>query len=241
MKPERVLGFIPAKGGSTRFPRKNIAILEGRPLLAWAVEAARASGVIEAVAVSSEDDEVLSCAAGLDVEHVLKRPQHLARDPAGIVDVALHELDVLEQAGERFDVIVILAPCAPLRTAEDIRAAFEVFRRVRPAFVMSVSEFTHTPFAALTLDAKDHLVPAFPELFGRKSQEMPRAYRPNGAIHVLDVARLRETRDYLAPPRAAYVMPRERSVDIDHPEDLDVARRLVTAGGGVRADMPERT
>lgn len=241
MKPERILGFIPAKGGSTRFPRKNIAILEGRPLLAWAVDAARAAGLVEAVAVSSEDDEVLACAAGLGVEHVLKRPQHLARDPAGIVDVALHELDVLERAGQCFDVIVVLAPCAPLRTAEDIRAAFEVFRRVRPAFVMSVSEFTHTPFAALTLDAEDNLVPAFPAFFGRKSQEVPRAYRPNGAIHVLDVARLRETRDYLTPPRVPYIMPRERSVDIDQPEDLDVARRIVAAGAGVRADGPERT
>jgi CMP-N-acetylneuraminic acid synthetase len=228
MTQGRVLGFIPAKGGSTRFPRKNIAMLEGRPLLAWAVEAARKSGVIDSVAISSEDPEVLACARGLGVEHVLERPAHLARDPAGIVDVALHEIDVIEKNGERYETLVILAPCAPLRTAEDIQAAYRLFETVRPSFVMSVSEFSHTPFAALVVDDHGHLEPAFPDLFGRKSQAMPRAYRPNGAIHVLDTRRFRETRDYLTPPRIPYIMPRERSIDVDHPEDLEAARIILS-------------
>lgn len=235
----RVLGFIPAKGGSTRFPRKNIAMFDGRPLLSWAVETARGSGIIDAVAVSSEDQEVLDCAAASGVEHILQRPAHLARDPAGIVDVALHELDVLEQAGERFDTVVILAPCAPLRTAQDVRAAFDIFGRVRPSFVMSVSAFTHTPFAALVTDAEGNLVPAFPDLFGRKSQEMPPAYRPNGAIHILDVARLRKTRSYLAPPRVPYIMPRERSIDIDHPEDLEAARQILARQRAAAGERPQ--
>ena len=157
----------------------------------------------------------------------LKRPGYLARDPAGIVDVALYELDRLEMQGGCFDIIVILAPCAPLRTADDVHKAFKLFQQVRPCFVMSVSEFTHTPFAALVLDDAGILQPAFPAFFGRKSQEMPTSYRPNGAIHVLGVGRLRETRDYIAPPLAPYIMPRERAVDIDHREDLDQARFLL--------------
>ena len=224
---ERVLGFIPAKGGSTRFPRKNIALLDGRPLLEWSVDSARASGVIDALAVSSEDDDVLDCAARLQVDHVLRRPIHLARDPAGIVDVALHELDRLQELGHAFDVIVILAPCAPLRTADDVRDAVDLWRRVRPAFVVSVSEFTHTPFAALVIDADGHLQPVHPEHFGRRSQQMPQAFRPNGAIHVLGIDRFRETRDYLTPPLVPHVMPRERSVDVDRPEDLDAAAALL--------------
>ena len=100
------------------------------------------------------------------------------------------------------------------------------FRHAR-ASVMSVSEFSHTPFAALKLDADGMLQPHFPEYFGRKSQDMPRAYRPNGAVHVLDVARFRQTRSYFAPPLVPYVMPAERSVDIDHPADLRLAESLL--------------
>ena len=231
MSGERVLGFIPAKGGSERFPRKNIAPLNGRPLITYAIDAARQSGVIDSIAVSSEDDEVLACASQGGVDHALRRPDVLARDPAGIVDVALHELDALERRGEQFDIIVILAPCAPLRTPDDVREAFELFQRKKPNFVMSVSEFTHTPFAALVTNDKGFIEPAFPKYFGRKSQEMPRAFRPNGAIHVLGIDRFRESRDYLAPPLVPYVMPRERAIDVDHREDLELAEVILRNKG----------
>jgi CMP-N,N'-diacetyllegionaminic acid synthase len=224
MKHDRVLGFIPAKGGSTRFPRKNIAALGGKPLLGWAVDAARGSNVIDRIAVSSEDEEVLSCARDHGTDFALRRPGHLARDPAGIVDVAIHELGVLKEREETFDIIVILAPCAPLRTSADIAAAFDLFEKSRPNFVMSVTEYPHTPYAALSIGADGRLEPAFPSHFGKKSQEMPRAFRPNGAIHVLGVQRFLDTRSYLTPPLIPYVMPRDRSVDVDNPDDLEEAR-----------------
>jgi CMP-N-acetylneuraminic acid synthetase len=224
----RTLGFIAAKGGSTRFPKKNIALLGGKPLLAWTIESARQSGVIDCIAVSSESAEVLACARSSGADLVLERPAALARDPAGIVDVALHHLEELAGGGRTFDEIAILAPTCPLRSAGDVASAVALFRRVAPSFVMSVSEFTHTPFAALVMQEDGALAPAFPEYFGLKSQEMPKAYRPNGAIHVLGVDRFRTTRSYLSPPLIPYVMPRERSIDIDFPADLLEAELLLS-------------
>ncbi len=220
---QRIVALVPAKGGSTRFPRKNVAELDGKPLLHWTLDAVLQAGVADLVVVSSEDPVVLDCAGKGGADLALERPEALARDPAGIVEVALHVLDQLEGKGERFDTLLILPPTAPFRTPDDIRAALQIHSRVRPNFVMSVSEFAHTPFAALVDGENDTVKPAFPEYFGRKSQELPTAYRPNGAIHVLDVERFREVKSYLEPPLVPYRMPRWRSFDIDTPEDLEEA------------------
>ena len=226
-RDDRLLGFIPAKGSSTRFPRKNLAPLQGRPLLWWAINSAQQSGVLDKVAVSSEDEEILQYSTDHGVDFALRRPEALARDPVGIVDVALFALNQLMDQGQHFGVIVILAPTCPLRSATDITECVSLFDSVRPRAVMSVSEFTHTPFATLILDEGGCLVPAFPDYFGRKSQDMPRAFRPNGAVHVLDVARFREMRSYSAPPLVPYIMPRARSIDIDHQSDLDEANSIL--------------
>lgn len=215
-----VLGLIPAKGGSTRFPLKNIERLGGKTLIEWAASAAIESGVIGRLVLSTEDERVAAAAQAVGIDVPFIRPQDLARDPTGVAEVALHALDSLEMKNERYDTLIILLPTCPFRTAEDIRSALRLFHESYRTTVMSVSEFSHTPFAAMCMDSGRRLTPAFPDFFGRKSQEMPRAYRPNGAVHVLDVNRLRQTRSYTDPPILGYVMPRNRSFDIDTAEDL---------------------
>lgn len=215
-----VLGLIPAKGGSTRFPLKNIARLGGKTLIEWAACAARDSGVIDRLVLSTEDKRVADAARAAGVDVPFLRPNDLARDPAGVVKVAQHTLDMLEAETERYDTLIILLPTCPFRTGEDIRSALKLFLGAGRTTVMSVCEFTHTPFAALRMDTSGLVTPAFPEFFGRKSQEMPKAFRPNGAIHVLDVDRFRRTGSYIDPPLLGYVMPRDRSFDIDMEEDL---------------------
>lgn len=227
----KVLGLVAAKAGSKRFPRKNIALLRGKPLLEWTLDAARRSGVCDALAVSSEADEILDLAKTFGCDQLIKRPMELARDPAGIVDVALHALCALRAQGNIYNTIVLLAPCAPLRTAGDITEAFELYKKTAPDFVMSVSEFSHTPFSAMHINEQGSLLPVFSEYIGRKSQEMPAAYRPNGAIHVLDVKRFETERSYYVKPLRPFVMPIERSVDIDNPVDLEFAEALLRRQG----------
>ncbi|MCE9550495.1 MAG: acylneuraminate cytidylyltransferase family protein [Betaproteobacteria bacterium] len=223
-----ILGLIPAKGGSTRLPHKNILPLGGKPLLAWTVDAVRASGLCDRLIVSTEDGEVAQVAAKLGVE-ALMRPEKLAKDPAGVVQVALHALDVLRSQGAEYDTLMIFLPTSPFRNAEDIRAAHHMFVEKKAEFLMSVSEFSHTPFAAMRIE-NDITTPWFPEYFGRKSQEMPAAYRPNGALHILDVPAFEREQSYVAQPLYAYVMPWQRSVDIDTAADLHQAEALLAAG-----------
>jgi N-acylneuraminate cytidylyltransferase len=226
---ERVLGLIPAKGGSQRLAKKNIRELAGRSLLAWTADSLRESAVADRLVVSSEDPEVAQAARDIGLDVPFLRPAELARDPAGVVDVALHALEALEAEGESFTTLVIALPTCPLRQAADIRGAYDLFiQRARP-FVMSVSEFEHTPLAALGLADDGRLEPYLPQYFGRKSQEMPAAYRPNGAVHVLDVASFRAVRSYFGDPLVGYVMPRERSFDIDTEEDLRAAELYLSA------------
>ncbi len=225
---DRILGLIPAKGASQRLPRKNLADLGGRPLIQWAADSASKSGICARVILSTEDELVARQASELGIEVPFVRPDKLARDPAGVVEVALHALEELEKTGERYDTLIILLPSCPFRSAADIKAAYDLFlRRERPC-VMSVSQFDHTPFAALECGEDDRLSAIFPEHLGKKSQDMPPVYRPNGAIHVLDVERFKAQRSYFFEPLIGYVMPQERSIDIDNELDLTIARSLLS-------------
>lgn len=221
-----VLGIIPAKGCSTRLPRKNILLLAGKPLLAWTVDAALGSDIMDRVIVSTEDSEVAEVARHLGVE-TIDRPKELAKDPAGVVDVSLHILDVVEQQGEFYNTVIIMLPTCPFRSAEDIKCAYELFCEREASVLMSVSPFQHTPLAALKVNNCGFLEPFNPQYSGIKSQELPLAYRPNGALHILDVETFRRERSYFAQPLLPYMMPLERSVDIDDAFDLKLAELML--------------
>lgn len=223
----RTLCLIPAKGGSTRLTRKNVISLGGRPLLGWAIDAARDSGMMDRIVVSTEDDAIAGVARKLGVDAPFMRPLHLARDPAGVVDVALHALVTLREQGDDYRTLVILLPTCPYRSAEDICNAVNLFRQQNGKFLMSVCRYEHTPFAAMGMGDDQILRPYFPEYIGKKSQEMPVALRANGAIHVLDVEAFERARSYYAQPLIGYEMPWERSIDIDTAHDLRLAESLL--------------
>lgn len=201
-------------------------LLGGKPLLSWAIDAAKTSKVTPYIIVSTEDDNIAKHAESEGVE-VLIRPPKLSVDPAGVVDVALHALDSLTASGRTFKTLIILLPTCPFRTSEDISAALELFISKRAKFLMSVSPYSHTPFAALSMAPKNIVSPLFSGYFGKKSQELPTAYRPNGAIHILNVVAFQKEKSYCAQPLFAYVMPSSRSVDIDTEEDLLYAEFLL--------------
>ncbi len=223
----RILGVVPAKGASTRLARKNIRDLGGKPLLGWAADTARETGRFDRLVVSTEDEEVADVARRHGLEVPFMRPTELALDPVEADGVALHAIDELADRGERYDVVAIMLPTCPLRTAQDIAGALDLFFSRSEPNLMSLSPFTHTPFAALTVDPDGLAAPVFPDLFGRSRQERPAAYRPNGAIHVLDVEWFRQSRSYRASPIIAYVMPRDRSVDIDTEDDFRLAESML--------------
>ena len=225
---DETLVLIPAKGGSTRLPRKNIRLLGGRPLIAWAIESAYSAAIPAHIVVSTEDEEIAAVARDCGAEVPFLRPDELSRDPAGVVDVALHALDWFASNERHFKTLVILLPTCPFRSAQDINGALALFGSANAQFLMSVSKYDHTPFAAMRLDGNSLLMPFFEQYVGRKSQELPAAYRPNGAIHILDVEAFRRTRSYFSQPLIGYVMPWHRSIDIDSASDLRFAESLLS-------------
>ena len=125
----KVLAVIPARGGSKALPGKNILTINGRPLIDWSIAAARGSRFVDRVVLSSDDDAIMAAAAACGCEVPFRRPTDLATDAASTIDVVLHALDALPG----YDVVMVLQPTSPLRTAGDIDAACQTFDRARAA------------------------------------------------------------------------------------------------------------
>lgn len=223
---KRILCLIPAKGGSTRLRRKNLEKINGKSLVQWAIDVAVKSRLMDRIVVSTEDEEIAAHAMteGADVPFI--RPDELASDPAGVVEVALHAIDLLRKKGDIYEILFILLPTCPFRIVEDLRGAFRLFEEKKSSFLMSVTAYDHSPFAALKKQADHTIAPYFLEYSGKKSQELPIAYRPNGAIHIVEIDAFEKAKSYYAQPLHFYEMPPIRSIDIDNVFDLTVARAI---------------
>ncbi len=224
---ERVLAVVPARGGSRGIPRKNLVLVGGKSLLAWTADAARGSHVVDRAVLSSEDDEILEAGrvAGLDTPFV--RPAVLARDDTPGVDPVLHALDALEAQGDHYGWVVLLQPTSPLRIAADIDAAAAFCADGAPAAV-SVTAADKSPWWMFHMAPHARLEPLFdPASRPSRRQDAPPVYVLNGAVYVARVDWLRRTRSFLTEETAGYVMPRERSVDVDEPADLHVVEALL--------------
>lgn len=223
------LCVIPARGGSKRFPRKNVARLAGKPLLAYAVEAALEAGVFARVIVSTEDAEIARIGelAGADV---LARAPVLATDTATTVDVCLSVIDELRAAGGQFSAFACLLPTTPLRTADDIRHAHRVFVERAADFLMAVTTYAISPFWALE-EHDGFLRPRWGREFLVKSQELPQVWVDNGAIYLARIDAFERERTFYGSRLVGYRMPRERSIDVDDAVDLRLADFFLTATG----------
>jgi CMP-N-acetylneuraminic acid synthetase len=218
---DRRVCLVPARGGSQRVSRKNVAPLAGRPLLAWTVETALASGLFERVVVSTEDEAIARVAEGCGAA-VLPRAAALATSTATGVDVCVDALERWQASGERFDVLAFLLPTSPLRTAEDLRGAWQRFVERDADFLMAVTDYAIPPFWALE-ERDGYLRPFWGDEYLKKSQELPRVCVDNGAVYFARVDAFLRERTFYGDRLVGYWMPRERSVDIDEPVDLALA------------------
>jgi len=225
-----VLGIVPARAGSKGIPNKNIKLLAGKPLIVYTVEAAQKSGVFDRLLVSTDGQEIARVArlAGADVPFL--RPAELASDTAGMMAVICHTVEWLEERGVTYDCVVLLQPTSPLRTAEDIVAALELFVEREADVVVSVCEAEHHPWWCGTLAADGaltgFLLPEVPVV----RQGLPRYYRLNGALYLARWEFAKSGNNWFGPRSYAYVMPRQRSVDIDDPVDFILAEALLLRG-----------
>jgi CMP-N-acetylneuraminic acid synthetase len=227
---ERVLCLIPARGGSRGLSGKNVKPICGRPLIAWTVDAALASEYVDDVIVSTDDDQITQAALTAGARVPFRRSTDLASDTSKMADVVVDALDRLAADGHVFDLVVLLQPTSPLRTAIDVDAALRRMTETDADSVVSVCLAEHSPLLTGTLPADGSLANFLPPVASTANrQELPIHYRLNGAVYVAKVSRFRESRSFLGPRAFAYIMPPERSVDIDSALDFKLAESLLSA------------
>lgn len=215
----KVLALIPARGGSKGVPRKNIKLLAGKPLIAYSIEAALQSSAVNTCLVSTEDAEIATVAKQHGAE-VLLRPPELAQDKTAMPDVIEQ---VLKERGAGFDLLVLLQPTCPQRTANDIDAALKAFDDPQVQSVISVVQVEDQHPARMYKIEGERLLPLHPELMGERRQDLPPVYHRNGAIYACRIAHFNATRSLWDERPFPFIMPRERSINIDDMFDFQMA------------------
>ncbi len=228
-----VLAIVPARGGSKGVPRKNLRMLAGKPLIAWTIAAAKASAAIGRVIVSTDDAEIADTAVKFGAEVPFMRPPELAQDATPDLPVCQHVLDRLHAAGAAPKVVVWLRPTAPLRITEDIDGAITALSQTDADSVRSVSTSKAHPYWMKTVDQGllQAFVPGKDDRSHPNRQSLPPVYLLNGAVDVMR-AEIVITRQSLWGDRVgAYIMPPERSVDIDTLADFAMVEALMRQSG----------
>ena len=228
------VALIPARGGSKRLPRKNIIDFLGRPIIEYTIEAAHRSGCFNRIVVSTEDQEIATLASEYGAE-VAERSMALAGDSASVIEVCLDFLARQEASGKLPDHLAVLYPTAPLRSDNDVKA---VMSKLEPGvcdFAMAVTRYDLPPHQALKFGPDDTLQPMWPELVARRSSDLPQLCVDNGSTYAVTTEAFREHRTFYGPTLRGFEMPRERSIDIDTPLDLELARAAARRLGLSRA------
>lgn len=223
----RNIAIITARSGSKGLKDKNIKELCGRPLMAYSIECAIDSKKFDKVFVSTDSPAYAKIAGKYGADASFLRSPDTSGDSAGSWDVVREVLSEFEKRNEYFDTVMLLQPTSPLRTAEDICNCFDVMRDKNANAVLGVCEAEHSPLWCNTLPdnlCMDHFRDGRPKDVPR--QALPVYYRINGAAYL--VKREELGRDEMFVDKCfAYVMPAERSVDIDSELDFKIAEVLM--------------
>lgn len=220
---KKILALITARAGSVGLPGKNVAILAGKPLLTWTIEAAARSQYLDAIYCSTNGDEIAQVTENTGLAKVLWRPDELCTSTAKSIDAVMHAIETLAEKGEKFDYVLIFQPTSPLRQTFHIDGIIEhVIKNNLPACV-SVHEMHELPVLMRCIKEDDNGVNELISVLGKNStvrrQDAPRTYYVNGALYLYRTDILsRETSLNDAP--YGYIMDEEYAHDIHTVDDL---------------------
>ena len=225
----KILALIPARSGSKRLPQKNILPLCEKPLIVWTIEVALKSRYISDVLVSTDSEGVANIAKDNGAWVPFLRPDFLSTDTATSFQVAEHAVNFCKKEGKYYDYLLLLQPTSPLRSVEDIDRAIEFLIDKSANSITSVCETEHSPLWTNTLP-HDFSMNNFQreEYKNIRSQDLPIYYRLNGAIYLVSIKSLLQEKSFISSAESfAFVMPQERSVDIDTKIDFFVAKSII--------------
>lgn len=224
-----MLAIIPARGGSKGLPCKNIKLLNEKPLIAYTIETAKEAKLIDRIIVSTDDVKIAETAKKYGAEVPFLRPMELATDNAKAIDNYIFTIEELKKRENKtYNNFIILQPTSPLRTANDIDTAINLFNYKKADSVISFSEAIHPPLWAKKIDKTLKITNYFKNYAESKNrQEIETAYMPNGAVFVFKYSLLKTKLSYYSDKTYAYIMPQRRSIDIDNIIDFEFAEFLM--------------
>ena len=228
-----ILGVVTARGGSKGVPRKNVLELGGKPLIAWTIEAAKASKKLDRVILSTDDVEIAEIGEQYGAEVPFVRPADLSGDTSHHPEVMIHAANYMaEELSAPFDAVLCLQPTVPFRQARHIDEAIDKFLKSGAESLIAIKKQDYPPWWMFRQE-NDRIRPAVEykpgvNVFNLERQEFPNVYRPNGAIYLTWTESLKMNGRLVDPEDCAYyVMDELDSVDIDTPMDFAVAEALL--------------
>ncbi|MEA5038650.1 MAG: acylneuraminate cytidylyltransferase family protein [Clostridiaceae bacterium] len=224
---KRVLAVIPARSGSKGLPDKNILLFNGKPLLSYSIEAARNSGVVDEIFVSTNSPQYAYIAKASGASVPFLRSEALAREQSSSWECVIEALKNYEMMGKVFEYVLLLQPTSPLRKSQDIVDSLRLSEQLTADSIISVCETDHSVLWCNKLPQNQSMKNFIQdEIKNVPRQRMPVYYRINGAIYLVRVDYLKKSRDIFHCRSYAYIMPKERSVDIDTEYDFIIAEAL---------------
>ncbi len=221
------LAIIPARGGSKRIRNKNIVDFCGRPIIAYSLDCARDSGLFDRIHVSTDSPEIVAAVERLGYAVDFLRTPELADDMTPLMPVVRWVTEQYMARGEKVETVCLLLPCAPLIEADDLRGAYAAFKQHGPAIpVVSVVPYAFPIQRALYRGEDQILHPLFPEHWSKRSQDLPPTFHDAGAFYFFSAEQVLNGGQTIGEDMVPYVMPRHRAVDIDEPEDLELAELI---------------
>lgn len=225
----KILAIIPARSGSKGLKDKNIKVLNSKPLLAYSIASAVEANIFDEIIVSTDSQKYADIATKYGAKVPFLRSEQLATDTASIWDGIRDILCQYAKNNMKFDMIALLQPTSPLRTAQDILQAYKMMEENNANSVVSVCEAEHSPQWSNTLPKDNSFVGFFRnELIGVGRQKLPTYYRVNGAIYMVKTSCLQNDDNIYAEKSFAYIMPNQRSVDIDNLLDFKIAEIIMS-------------
>lgn len=228
-KSKETIGIILARGGSKGIPRKNIKMLNGKPLIYYVIKTGLKSKYINRLIVSTDDKEIAEVAKRYGAEVPFIRPAYLATDEATGIDAIIHCIDWLKKEEDFIpEDIIHLQVTSPFITADDINRAYEKFYKSKASSLIGVTRVDKNPYWMKKIN-EDGYLEAFVKdnkVYARR-QELPPVYVLNGAIYIAKTEALTKNRSFETEKTLPYIMPEERSVDIDNNLDWKFAEFLM--------------
>ena len=226
MNKNLFVALIPARGGSKGLKKKNLYPVNNKPLISWTIESAISSHYLEQIFVSSDDNSILEIASKEGV-NCIERPANLAEDTSSMESVIMHSIEQIDKQGIGFKYLILLQPTSPLRDSKDIDLACKKFIQLKANSLISVTNVESSVLKTLVKDDNGFLKPAFDNKFpSMNRQQLPLAYKPNGAIYIINKKLFLNNPTLFQKNTAMYEMKENKSIDVDSINDIHTIEKL---------------